>query len=162
MELSYDFDVIHADAADAGAGYVALFRDPRAAEALRKADAEVRAWFEAAGFGYKTFDSGSGPGCYPEADEAARMQVIDRMSSGASRWLLRAADFNGFDFDAFLKAVVMARPVASPAAVSEDTAELAKATSMGKVGRFSAGAVLSGSIHTMGAIITPAPVSQRA
>lgn len=145
MALSYDFDIhwiipeaVVADPAiakmmgdigfemNARSNYVALFRDPRTVEALRGAAPEIRAWMESAGFGFNTFDSGVGPGLYPAKDEAARNDVIQRLSENLDPEALRGKSMNGFDFNAFLEAVMSAKPVEEK--VSESDIELALST----------------------------------
>ena len=130
MSFSYDFDIhwiipqeVMADPAIAKmmgeigfqantrGNYVALFRDPRVVEALRGADPKVMALFEAAGFGFNVYDSGAGPGRYPAKDEAARTDVVARMAEAMKEMDYKGADLNGFDFGAFLKVVVEAKPV---------------------------------------------------
>jgi hypothetical protein len=137
MPLSYDFDIhwlIPRDASsdptiarmmgevgikqDARANYVALFRDPRTVEALRGADEKVRGWLEKSGFGFDTHDSRAGAGRYPATDEAARLDVIERLSRSMKGAGIKDANFNGFHLPTFLKAMVEAKPVgpAAPAA----------------------------------------------
>lgn len=131
MSVSYDFDIhwilpqeLMADPAiakmmgdigfktDTRANYVALFRDPRTVEILRGADTVVQEWLKASGFGFNVYDSGVGPGRYPAKDEAARNDVIARLSDNMKSFKLKGANLNGFAFGEFLKAVVEAKPVA--------------------------------------------------
>lgn len=144
MPLSYDFDIhwilpqetladpeIAKMMGDIGfdtnarSNYVALFRDPKTVEALRGADDKVRSWLESSGFGFNVYDSGAGPGAYPAADEAARIDVIDRLSKTMKAAGLKEANFNGFHLPTFLKAVVEAKPVKAQASPPKSSAKSA-------------------------------------
>lgn len=87
----------------------ALFRDPRAVEALQGASESVIKCLIDSGFGINVYDSGAGSGRFPQADEAARMQVLGRLRRNLSQ-LSPGADWNGFDIRTFLAAAAAARP----------------------------------------------------
>ncbi len=130
MSLQYDFDIhwimpqeLTADPAiakmmgdigfnfNARGNYMALFRDPRTAQALKGADDDVRNFFEESGFGWNTFDSGAGPGRFPRKDEGAITDVTDRLSQNVSKFDLAGRNWNGFDMGAFLNHIVAMEPV---------------------------------------------------
>lgn len=130
MSLSYDFDIhwmfpkeLYSDpklgafaeetgiATEARGNYLALFRHGDTARALLGADDEVRAYFEASGFGFNTYDSGAPSGCYPIGDELAHVDVIERLTENLAEFDLSGRDMNGFDFEAFLEHVVTAEPI---------------------------------------------------
>lgn len=129
MNLTYDFDIrwsvpreifsdprLGAEFADAGipsgarGHYVALFRDPATAAALRGASESVRHFFENSGFGFDTFDSGASAGRYPAEDEPAHVDVIERLSENLAEFSPADRAMNGFDFGAFLDHVMSAEP----------------------------------------------------
>ncbi|MDO8883910.1 MAG: hypothetical protein U0934_11185 [Pseudotabrizicola sp.] len=102
MALAYDFDIFQiipdtgsSDSELSGflnaigfspppeAATVALFRDPRTADALRRAPPGLRAYLLDSGFGLNTFDSGAPRGRYPARDEAARLDLIRRLTDNA-------------------------------------------------------------------------------
>jgi hypothetical protein len=130
MSLNYDFDIhsiipetVTADPKIAkmmgdvgfdfgGAGNkMALFRDPATVQALRGADPEVRAYFEASGFGFTVFDSGAGPGRFPAKFEADINNTIQRLSDNVEKFELGGKDWNGFEMGTFLEHVVAMKPV---------------------------------------------------
>lgn len=130
MALNYDFDIhwimpreITNDPkfsemlgdigfnANARGNYVALFRDPGTADAIRGSSATVRAFFEHCGFGFNVYDSGAPAGRYPKEDEAARLDVLNRMSESLKEFKLKDEDFNGFNFGEFMSYVVRAEPI---------------------------------------------------
>ncbi|NEX47375.1 hypothetical protein [Pseudotabrizicola algicola] len=138
MALAYDFDIFEV-IPDAGtsdpeldgfltaAGFVskteaatvALFRDPRTAEALRRAPPALREYFVASGFGFNTYDSGAPAGRYPAKDEAARLAVIFRLTENASRHALPRPDDapeggEVFRLGAFLAELDRAQPIDMP------------------------------------------------
>ncbi|MFN4130758.1 MAG: hypothetical protein ACK4GC_13235 [Paracoccaceae bacterium] len=111
MALAYDFDIFEVipnsglsdpelDGFLSGVGLrpqsdsatVALFRDLRTAEALRRAPPALRAYFVASGFGFNTYDSGAPAGRYPAKDEAARLALIYRLTENARRHALPRPD----------------------------------------------------------------------
>lgn len=97
--------------AEARGNYVALFRDPKTVAMLRGADEVTRRFFEACGFGLNVYDSGAGPGYYPEADEQARRDVVAQVTDNLDKYPLKNADLNGFEFARFLALLAMAKPV---------------------------------------------------
>lgn len=107
MSLAYDFDIVQSDAGK----YIALFREPETAAALKGADFAVRSYFKESGFGFLTHDSGAGRGRYPLGDEEARIAVIRRLGDTMWRFDLTGADMNGFDFGDFLAHLSEAEPV---------------------------------------------------
>ncbi len=125
MSLCYDFDIhwllpedslaqMMSEAGfqvSAGEHFTAQFRDSRTVAILKGADPKVRAWLEHSGFGFNTYDSGAGKGRYPAKDEAARLDVIERLSDSMKDAGLKGANFNGFHLPSFLKAVLEAKPV---------------------------------------------------
>lgn len=111
MALAYDFDIfevipnsessdpqldgfithagfrLHRDAAT-----VALFREERTAAALRTASPDLRGYFLASGFGLNTYDSGAPRGHYPAKDEAARLELIQRLTENVRHHTLPRPD----------------------------------------------------------------------
>lgn len=130
MGLQYDFDIhwlipqdVTADPSiakmmgelgfnlNSRGNYMALFRDPRTAEALKGADDEVRSFFEESGFGWGTYDSGAGPGRFPRKDESAITDVTDRLSQNVGGFDLAGKNWNGFNMAEFLNHIVTMEPV---------------------------------------------------
>jgi len=107
MALTYDFDI--------GGGAIAetraMFRDPQTVDALNNADLAVQSLFTDSGFALKRYDSGAPPGRFPSRDEAARAQVIERLSANLSTHNLKGADWGGFDFQAFMRSLSEAEPI---------------------------------------------------
>ena len=120
MALAYDFDIfelipdsgptdpkLDGFLADAGfrprrdAATVALFRDPRTAQALRHAPPGLRNFFLESGFGLNTFESGAPPGRYPASDEAARLALIARLTQNACLHRLPRPDDSAEGGDVF-------------------------------------------------------------
>lgn len=130
MSLAYDFDILDVipggGASDpqfdgflkeigfkpkADAASVALFRDPRTAEALRNGSPMLRDYFLASGFGLNTYQSGAPAGRYPAKDEAARMDIIRRLTENASRFPLpQPGDSDLFQLDDFLAELARSEP----------------------------------------------------
>lgn len=145
MVLAYDFDIFEvipdSGPSDPGldgfltaAGFVsqadgatvALFRDPRTAEALRRAPPALRDYFVASGFGFNTYDSGAPPGFYPAKDESARLAIILRLTENASRHALQRFDDapeggEVFRLGAFLSELDRAQPIDMAPAATPDT-----------------------------------------
>jgi len=101
---------------DAGPNRVALFRDPRTADALRDAPHALRAYFLGAGFGLNTYSSGAGRHFYPASDEDARLEIIERLTAlAAAHSLPGLGDYaeggDVFRIGAFLADLAEARPV---------------------------------------------------
>jgi hypothetical protein len=135
MALTYDFDIFDVIPADGSsdpqldgflsdvgfrpwqeAATVALFRDPRTAEALRAAPASLRDYFLDAGFGLNTYASGAPQGRYPAKDEAARLVLIHRLAARASHFALPMPEGNAeggdiFRLGAFLAELEQATPI---------------------------------------------------
>jgi len=129
VQLNYDFDMFSVipdtlfgdpkrggflKAVGAGAddrrNKIALFRDPRTAEALAAAPERVRDFFFAAGFGLNTYASGAPQGCYPRADHDHR-QLTLRAFLDFPRDLLAPAPGQAFDPHRFLADAVSAEPI---------------------------------------------------
>ena len=89
---------------------LALFRDPKAVEAIATASDEVRDCFLDAGFGLTSYDRGIRGGGFPVEDTEARAEVLQRLRQNIAA-LPADADWNGFDIDAFLAAAEAAQPV---------------------------------------------------
>ncbi|WP_316646934.1 hypothetical protein [Ovoidimarina sediminis] len=121
--------------ANARGNYRALFRDMATVEALRGADDEVRAYFEASGFGLNVYDSGAGPGRFPAEDEPAVNDVASRLAENIKKFDLKGKNFNGFDMGAFcvhlaeMKPLKAAAPVAAPQPVADSPKSNAQAGS---------------------------------
>ncbi len=150
MTLSYDFDMFDVippegedDPAlghfmaeigfcpDERARKVALFRDPRTADALRAAPDALRAFFLASGFGLNTYQSGAPAGRYPAQDEEARLDIIRRLTENAEVYSLprlnQASEDQEFSLEEFLTALAAAQPLEltlNGAVLAVDTAEL--------------------------------------
>ena len=124
MALTYDFDMVpvtpnglpdqFGDLAASGlaAQKVAMFRNPQTVAALGQADAAVRTFFVESGFALQSYDSGAPIGRYPMRDEDARVDVIEKLSANLGTHDLTGADWGGFDFQAFMRALSVAEPVA--------------------------------------------------
>lgn len=134
MALAYDFDIFRiipdfgtSDPRLAGlledfssgpereSATVALFRDPRTAKALRRAPSGLRDYFLDAGFGFNTYASGAPAGRYPASDEAARLELIQRLADRAHRFALprpeeAAESGDVFRLGAFLEALDQSQP----------------------------------------------------
>ncbi|TGD66346.1 hypothetical protein EYC08_05595 [Tabrizicola sp. WMC-M-20] len=135
MALVYDFDIFRivpdfgpSDPGLAGllkdvsfaeqheAATVALFRDPRTAGALRRAPSGLRSYLLDSGFGLNTYSSGAPAGRYPASDEAARLELIQRLAENAHRFALprpedTAEGGDMFRLGAFLQALDESQPV---------------------------------------------------
>ena len=134
MSLKYDFDIfqLQQNVADADPDLarildalkteaaevdsVALFRDPRTAEALRQAPERLRDFFLASGFGLNTYDSGAPRGRYPAKDEEARLAIIARLTQNAEVHILpKPGDYpeggEGFRLGEFLIDLASAQPI---------------------------------------------------
>ena len=90
---------------------IALFRDPLTAAALRKASGDVQAAFQAAGFGFNVYDSGTPEGRFPEEDTPERDNVLVRLGETLDNVDLETADFGGFDLNDFLDHLHSASPI---------------------------------------------------
>ena len=94
---------------------VALFRDHRTADALRDGPASLRDYFLASGFGLNTYQSGAPPGCYPQKDEDARLDIIRRLTENAEissmPKLSEGAEDGAFSLVDFLTALAQAQPI---------------------------------------------------
>lgn len=135
MALAYDFDIFRiipdfgtsdprlaglledfSSGPDRESATVALFRDAGTAEALRRAPPGLRDYFLDAGFGFNTYSSGAPAGHYPASDEAARLELIQRLADRAHRFALpgpeQAAESGDvFHLGAFLEALEQSQPV---------------------------------------------------
>ncbi|MEL6841202.1 MAG: hypothetical protein AAFP85_18100 [Pseudomonadota bacterium] len=123
MALRYDFDMVSVtpeglpdqfgDLAMTGvaAEKMAMFRDRQVVAMLEKADPAVRTFFVDSGFALQSYDSGAPPGRYPISDEAARVQVIEKLTTNFTAHDLSGANWGGFDFQAFLEVMEHAEPL---------------------------------------------------
>ncbi len=118
MVLKYDFDmytVMPEDLQDnlGTTGVlpkqIAMFRDPEAIAAITRADEAVRAFFLDSGFGMKVYTSGAPPGRFPARDEVARTAVIEKLAANLATHNLEGADWGGFEFPKFMKALAAAK-----------------------------------------------------
>ncbi len=142
MVPSYDFDInwlilreVEADPAirkllgDIGfngnsrGNYIVLFRDPQVLSMIERADPVLREFLKASGFGFIPYQSGAPAGYYPAGDDAARSDVITRLDAQLDQFDLKGADLGGFDFGAFLKSIVDARPLPAGDADPEPVAD---------------------------------------
>ena len=98
------------DIEEQAAQQLALFRDPKAVEAIATASEEVRDCFLDAGFGLTSYDRGIRGGGFPVEDTEGRAKVLNRLRKNLEN-LPENADWNGFDVDAFLAAADAAEPV---------------------------------------------------
>lgn len=162
MALAYDFDIFdivpdfgssdpHLESVlgtlGSGAHHeettVALFRDVRTADALRRAPAALRTYFLNSGFGLNTFDSGVPAGRYPVKDEAARLQLILRLTENAKRHPLAphiGAPVGGdaFCLVSFLAALDAATPIDAPMATPSRPAQPRTPASVAALALFAA------------------------
>jgi hypothetical protein len=123
MALSYDFDMVAVTpqglpkefgdlaATGLGAEKVAMFRDPQTVAALASADHAVRAFLIDSGFAMKSFNSGAPPGRFPMRDEDARVAVIEKLSANLGTHNLKDANWGGFEFPEFMRALSTAEPI---------------------------------------------------
>ena len=91
--------------------YIALFRDPQVIAMIERADPVLRAYLKASGFGFAPSHSGAPAGRFPADDRVARTNVFARLDTNLSKFDLKDADLGGFDFAAFLKAIVEGQPL---------------------------------------------------
>lgn len=91
--------------------YIALFRDPRIIAMIERADPVLRDYLKASGFGFAPYHSGAPAGRFPASDRVARTDVFARLDTNLSKFDLKNADLGGFDFAAFLKAIVEGKPL---------------------------------------------------
>ena len=98
------------DLDEQAAQQLALFRDPKAVEAIATASEEVRDCFLEAGFGLTSYDRGIRGGGFPVEDAEARAEVLARLREKLAA-LPEDVNWNGFDIDAFLAAADAAEPV---------------------------------------------------
>lgn len=96
--------------------HVALFRDPRTVEALRRAPQAVQDYLRGAGFGMNTYHSGAPAGRYPAEDEPARVALIEKLAEELPRHSLPKSDDSQpgpdeFSLPAFFEAVMLAEPL---------------------------------------------------
>lgn len=135
MALTYDFDIFDpsgqrtasaagldgfmAQAGFSGSsaeGVVALFRDPKTADALRRAPMPLRDYFLRSGFGTNTYHSGAPAGRYPAQDEEARLAIIERLTENAVHFHLPPSDLKDaseetFNLADFLHHLTEATPI---------------------------------------------------
>ncbi|MBR9762751.1 MAG: hypothetical protein GYB53_04270 [Rhodobacteraceae bacterium] len=90
---------------------IALFRDPRVADALRAADPEIQQLFLDSGFGMTSWASDLPDGRFRERDSAARNRVISRFAANLRKAPvdLRQKDWGGFALSRFTDSYLSAR-----------------------------------------------------
>lgn len=139
MALNYDFDIfsvfpkavfddpkVGGMLAEVGfqheqrGNHVALFRDLRTVEALRRAPQPVQDYLRGAGFGMNTYHSGAPAGRYPAEDEHARVALIEKLAEELPRHSLPKSDDSQpdpeeFSLPAFFEAVMLAEPLPADA-----------------------------------------------
>ncbi|WP_205627899.1 hypothetical protein [Ruegeria marisrubri] len=89
---------------------VALFRDVKTADALRRASPGIRRLFVNSGFGLNTYDSGVPDGFYPAEDEAVRNRIIRQFIKNMKETPLTGEYCGEFDISEFLSYILAARP----------------------------------------------------
>jgi hypothetical protein len=121
MALQYDFDMGpmkpqglpdafgDLDKTGIAGEHLAMFRDPQTVVALKSADPAVQNLFIDSGFALQASDGGAPPGRFAQRDEAARLEVIARLSRNLPKHPLDGANWGGFDFPAFMKALGTAK-----------------------------------------------------
>ncbi|MGI3164013.1 hypothetical protein [Pseudooceanicola sp. 200-1SW] len=95
---------------------IALFRDPKVADALRAADREVQELFLESGFGLTSWVSDLPQGRFRAIDEEARTEAISRFAANlrASRGRLRKANWGGFSISDFTNSYLNADALPQP------------------------------------------------
>ena len=123
MALRYDFDMVAVapeglpdrfgdlEATGLAGEKRAMFRDPDTVAALKRADPAVQSFFADSGFALTHHDSGTPPGKFRKADEEARVYVIERLSANLSTHKLDGANWGGFAFSEFMRALSVAEAV---------------------------------------------------
>ncbi|MEX0317792.1 MAG: hypothetical protein AB3N21_07560 [Ruegeria sp.] len=130
MGLKYDFDIcpevseeivendVRADLQGQAAGSfassprpVAMFRDVRTSDALRRASPRVRQLFLASGFRLGVYDSGAPEGFYPAEDEAVRHLILSNFVENMKNTPLRGEYCGDFDFSEFMEHILAAKPI---------------------------------------------------
>ncbi len=107
MALRYDFEFRSGDR-----GLYAMFSDPQTVEALRGADEMVQAYFVASGFRL-TLPDAEGEDA---AGDAARLEMVERLSLNLTSYAIGGREMNGFDFMAFMDHLEQSTPVRLPVA----------------------------------------------
>lgn len=147
MALRYDFDMVAVapeglpdrfgdlEATGIGAEKTAMFRDPQVVAALGRADAAVQQYFYASGFGMGTFDSGAPSGRFPAQDEAARADVIMKLTENVDMVDSDDLDWGGFNLGVFLAYLGNAVPIdeSEMAAAAAQTAPVTPRSSQSDV-----------------------------
>ena len=140
MALNYDFDMV---SGVTGQQAVAMFRDPATVAALGCAPQGLQDYLRASLFGTETHHGGAPAGRYPQADEAARIAVIEALAENVGKFDLPRPDDtqpvgDDFHLPTFFAAVAEAEPVGmqpiqpEPEAIATEpqTAALTADTSM--------------------------------
>ncbi|PJE27386.1 hypothetical protein SAMN06297129_0684 [Pseudooceanicola antarcticus] len=128
--MNYDFDMhsilplaaqrkarLAGRGGDLSGQQIALFRDPRVVEALRRADPEVQELFLESGFGLTSWLSNVPEGSFRSSESRARNRVITRFAANLRRSSgnLRNSDWGGFELSAFTDSYLSAQPIAAQA-----------------------------------------------
>ncbi|MFZ5964350.1 hypothetical protein ACOXXX_15500 [Thalassococcus sp. BH17M4-6] len=92
--------------------YVAKFRDPATARALKGADAEVRAYFEACGFAFVASGQAFPAGRFDARFDDHMTDVVKRLQENLMRFDLRGRDWNGFDIGELMVTLGTTQPLA--------------------------------------------------
>lgn len=118
MTISYDFDICRAEPVGAAAGssatFVALWRDPDTAEALKRSPKWLQDLFVQSRFGLEASGRNTPPGTYLAEEEAARDRIIEEL---AARVVDKMPDLQGkgglpespFDLKEFVESLETAR-----------------------------------------------------
>lgn len=91
--------------------YRARFRDLATVEALRGAAPEMRALFEASGFGLSRSITDLPDGVFAAKDLAARTDVTERLTENLAGLSFRTMDANGLCLSDFIAHEIAARPI---------------------------------------------------
>lgn len=119
MTIQYDTDMfsiisgeVQSNSRDGnGTTRIALFRDPKAVEALLSADQVVRQYLITSGVGLSVYESGAPAGRYPAGDHDDRMEIAQRLADNLDKFDVEEANWGGFDLAEFLTALVEAEPM---------------------------------------------------
>ncbi|WP_138919522.1 hypothetical protein [Oceanicola sp. S124] len=95
---------------------IALFRDPRVADALRAVDPEIQQLFLESGFALTSWTSRMPEGTFRDSESAARNAVIRRFATNMrnSQIDLRRRNWGGFRLSEFTDSYLQARALTDP------------------------------------------------